>query len=69
LACLLLAGCAHAAPVVTTTCLPLTVYGPEAQTALAAEVAALPPGSALIGAMLDLQRMRDADRACLASAP
>lgn len=51
-------------PAVTTTCLPLKPYTAADQQQLAAEVASLPPGSALARAMADYAAMRDADRAC-----
>lgn len=56
-------------PAAKLTCLPLKAYTPQEQGRLAVAVAALPPGSDLIQAMLDYQRMRDADRACAAAKP
>lgn len=64
-ACALLGACATV-PTPKAVCLPLKAYTAQEQAALAAAVAALPPGSDLIAAVLDYERMRDADRACLA---
>lgn len=61
--CVSAMGC-KTVPAVTTACLPLKAYTPAEQQQLAAEVAALPPGSALVGAMSDYAAMRAADRAC-----
>ena len=59
------------APAVTVTvsCPPLKTYALADERALGAAVAALPPGSPLIGAMADYGALRAADRACRAAAP
>jgi len=67
-ACGLLGAC-QTLPAPKTVCLPLKPYTTEEQARLGAQLAVLPSGSDLVGAILDYQRMRDADRACLAAKP
>lgn len=64
--CLFLAGCNTVT--VKTECLPLTPYTQAQQQALAnAMVAAgLDDNSPIAQAIVDYERMRDEDRACLA---
>lgn len=67
-ACALLGACASI-PTPKAVCLPLKPYTAQEQARLAAAIATLEPGSDIIGAILDYQRMRDADRACPAAKP
>jgi hypothetical protein len=62
----LLAACQTPSPP-RVTCLPLKAYTPAQEAALAVQLAALPPGSELVQALIDYQVLRDADRACLAA--
>lgn len=69
---LILAACAtHPAPqpVALSACPPLPVYSPARQKALSDALKALDPSNPLNGMVVDYERMRDADRACLGAKP
>lgn len=66
--CAALSACAHDVAL-QSVCPPVKTYTPAEQKALAAELAALPPGSALGSAIVDYGRLRDASRACAKVAP
>lgn len=53
-------------PVAAVTCLPMATYPLAQERALAAAVAALPPDSPLVQAVIDYGALRKANRACLA---
>lgn len=62
--CVALVGCASA-PDLTVVCPPVPkTYTPAQETEAAAELRALPPGSALALFMTDYAAMRAAARAC-----
>lgn len=66
---LLTAGmCATPGPV-TTACLPLAPISKADQAAIAAQLATMPDDDAMVRAINDWIRMRDADRACKAAKP
>lgn len=54
-------------PVAAVSCLPLKAYTPAEQKALADRLRKESPDSPLAQAMVDYGKLRDADRACLAS--
>lgn len=68
LCALALSACQHAGPSVTA-CLPLKPYTAEEQAQLAAALAVLPDNDPMALALIDYGKMRQADRACLASRP
>jgi len=68
---LLLTSCAETTPIpdVKIVCLPLTNYTLAQQAALSKELKQLAPDSTVNEFIIDYERMRDADRACLSSTP
>lgn len=66
-------GCASAprspAPAHAAACPPLVTYTPAQQKAIQAARQALSPDNPLNGLVVDYERMRDADRACLGAKP
>jgi hypothetical protein len=58
---LALAGCGSR---IVTTCPPVVTYAPEFQDRLAAELAPLPEGSAMLRVIEDYIALRDQLRAC-----
>lgn len=55
------------APDVQASCLPLKAYTAAEQAQLSTELKKLSQDSAILGVMLDYEKMRDADRACISS--
>lgn len=69
-ALLFMASCA-ATPVpvdVQVSCLPLRAYSPSEQAQLSKELQSQAPDSMVSTAIIDYERMRDADRACMKGA-
>ena len=64
--CVALAACAGT-PAPKVTCIPLTPYTKDQQAQIADALETASP--LLVGVALDWERMRDADRACLAAQP
>lgn len=64
-----LMACASLHPAATALCLPLKTYTSAEQTEAAAELQALPAGSALAQMIGDYGELRAADRACQSIKP